>query len=89
MRLKTYIKGFTHKVNDILKKQKNVKHLTYAIFETKSDYQVQLSNINKDVGFKFKKKDFDESACIAKILTVLLDMEKKEKWKIKRIESQD
>lgn len=86
--MKISTKGFTHKLNEILKNQKNVKYLLYAIFETKSDYQVYLSNINKEVDFKFKKKNFDESACIGRVLHVLLDMEKKEKWKIKRINSE-
>lgn len=77
-------------MNDLLSKQKNVKYLTYAIYDTKSRYEIDLANLNgRHVKLRFDKKNFDEFACIAKILSVLLEMERGETWKIKRLKTQD
>lgn len=49
-----------------------------------------MSNLNgRTMKLKFEKKNFDEFACIAKILSVLLEMERGEAWKIKRLKTQD
>lgn len=77
-------------MNDILTNQKNVKYLTYAIFDTKSRFEIDMTNLNgRTVKFRFEKKNIDEFACIAKILSVLLEMERGEAWKIKRLKTQD
>lgn len=77
-------------MNDLLANQKNVKYLTYAIYDTKSRYEIDMANLNgRHVKLRFEKKNIDEFACIAKILSVLLEMERGEAWKIKRLKTQD
>jgi hypothetical protein len=49
-----------------------------------------MSNLNgRHFKFRFEKKNFDETACIAKLLSVLLEMERGEAWKIKLLKIQD
>lgn len=78
------------KIVNILVTQTGVKYLSYFVYDHKLRIEVNLSTLNgREIKLRFIKKDIDEKACITKLIVVLLEMERGEAWKIKRLKIQD
>lgn len=67
---------------DILKNQKEVLYLTYFISQDKLGIiKLKLCTINISKQYKFQ----DENACLNKIIDILLELKRLEKWAIGRL----
>jgi hypothetical protein len=67
----------------ILENQKEVKYLTYFIVQDKLKViKLKLGTVNINKQYKFQ----DESACLNKIIDIILELKRLEKWALGRLE---
>lgn len=74
-------------ISNLLKNQKNIKFLTYFVYLNPRSKTISIS-LNTlsghDKKLKFKPIQ-EESSCMAKLAGLLLDMEKSEKYKLRKL----
>lgn len=67
----------------ILENQQEVEYLTYFVTKNKFNViEIKLGLFDMQKSYKFS----DESSCLNKLVDILFELKKKEKWFLKRLE---
>lgn len=68
---------------EILENQQEVKHLTYFVTKNKFNViEIKFGLFESQKIYKFS----DENTCLSKLVDILLELKKKEKWFLKKLE---